>query len=141
MNDHTAHDPAASLQDGYAIRLTRLVASGCEHLGSVRTSGSNEVALVYLQRFDDTILGAARRIGPPRGNPDSVLAALADLAALRREIEIETFAREHCILGGMEDLEAARQCATANYDARKRWSDDQLAAYWATVPVPRPEAS
>jgi hypothetical protein len=41
----------------------------------------------------------------------------------------------------MEDLEAARQCATANYDARKRWSDDQLAAYWATVPVPRPEAS
>jgi hypothetical protein len=33
----------------------------------------------------------------------------------------------------MNDLEAARQCAAANHDARTGWSDERLAAYWTTV--------
>jgi hypothetical protein len=140
MNDQTNSNPTEQLtKANYVTQVTRLVASVRGILVNL-PADDHERTIVWLHRLDDNVARAMRGIGPPQGNPKSVLAALTDLSALQREIEIEISAREHCIFGGIEDLEAARQCAADNHDARMGWSDVRLAEYWATVPVPRPTA-
>ena len=140
MNDEAAHD-LTKPQDDFATRVTELAASAWPHFTSIRTNGDHELMIVYLDLFDDKLIRAARRIGPPQGESDSTLTAVAGLAALRRAIAIEKLAREHCAAGGMDDIETARKHAADNYDAGKDWSDETLASYWSTLPTPGPDVS
>lgn len=58
-----------------------------------------------------------------------------------RAIIIEKLAREHCAVGGIDDVGTARKHAADNYDASKDRSDEMLASYWSTLLLPGLELS
>jgi hypothetical protein len=137
MNDTTAQDTQASVrtlpQDDFTANLKGFVRGASQHFAATTENGSHELVLVQLRRFDDQLADAAAKIVVLEGDAEIKHEVLKELAALRRSIGIEVFAREHCVLGGMDDLEAARERALDDYENMEAWPElmrsDQMMSY------------